>query len=82
MVDVDALRKHIDRSGMTIVFISEKSGISRETLYNRLSNQGEFKASEILSLSNTLNMSQSDRDEIFFVDKSELNSLNTKVTTR
>lgn len=55
----------MDESGMTIKAIAEKSGILRETLYNRLKGSGEFTASEIVALSNILHLSASERDEIF-----------------
>lgn len=50
---------------MTVKAVAEKSGILRETLYNRLKGVGEFTASEIVSLSNVLNLSQTERDDIF-----------------
>lgn len=55
----------ITDSGMTVKAVAEKSGILRETLYNRLKGVGEFTASEIVSLSNTLNLSPTERDDIF-----------------
>jgi len=70
MTDVNALKKRIDDSGMTIIFIAEKSGILRETLYNRFKT-GDFKASEICALSKVLNLSRKERDNIFFTDGSE-----------
>jgi predicted transcriptional regulator len=51
---------------MTMVAISEKSGILRETLYNKINGNSDFKASEILGLSDTLKLSSEDRDKIFF----------------
>ena len=48
---------------MTI--LSEKTGISRETLYNRLNENGEFKASEIVALTSALNLTKEERDKIF-----------------
>lgn len=65
MTDVDALKKRMDESGMTVKSIAEKSGILRETLYNRLKT-GDFKLSEICSLTNVLNLSRKERDDIFF----------------
>ena len=65
MTDIELLRSKIEQSGMTIVAISEKSGIKRANLYNRLRNKGEFTASEIVSLSNVLHLSKPDRDKIF-----------------
>ena len=36
MVDIEKLKKTIQDSGMTMVAVSQKSGITRETLYNRI----------------------------------------------
>lgn len=66
MVDLDALKKIVEDSGMTMTAIADKSGIARETLYYRLSGKGEFKASEIMSLSEVLHMSDPERNDIFF----------------
>lgn len=66
MPNTKLLKEKIGESGMTVVAIAEKSGILRETLYNKLKGIGEFKASEIAGLSRTLGLSSKDRDEIFF----------------
>lgn len=71
MTDLNALRKKIDDSGMTMVAISRKSGILRETLYNRLNGKGEFNASEMMAISNTLGLSNDERDLIFFASEVE-----------
>jgi DNA-binding phage protein len=60
------LRDKISESGMTMVAISQKTGILRETLYNCLNGKGEFNASEMVALSRVLNLSNSERDAIFF----------------
>lgn len=65
MTNMDMLRKKMDETGMTVVSIAEKSGILRETLYNRLSGKGEFKASEIQALTKTLRLTKAERDAIF-----------------
>lgn len=65
MPDIKMLKDKITDSGMTVKAVAEKSGILRETLYNRLKGVGEFTASEIVSLSNVLNLSQTQRDDIF-----------------
>ena len=70
MTDVKALKKCIEDSGMTVVAIAEKSGILRETLYNRLKT-GDFKLSEICALSTVLRLDRYDRDRIFFATNSE-----------
>lgn len=66
MVNITELKKEIENSGMTMVSIASKSGISRETLYNRLAGKGEFTASEIAGLTTSLHLSRMQRDYIFF----------------
>lgn len=70
MTDIQALKSCIENSGMTFVAIAEKSGILRETLYNRLKT-GDFKLSEICALSRVLRLDRDARDEIFFANESE-----------
>lgn len=65
MPNVEKLKEKIKDSGMTVTAIAEKSNMLRETLYNRLDGRGEFKASEIVSLSDTLRLTKSEREDIF-----------------
>lgn len=65
MTDFDMLLSKIKDSGMTIVAISEKTGIERATFYNRLKGIGEFSATEIVALSEVLHLTRSERDKIF-----------------
>lgn len=69
MTDIDLLKEKIKDSGLKIIFIAEKTGILRETLYNRLNGKGEFTASEIVALSDVLRLSKADRDRIFLSPK-------------
>jgi len=71
MVNIELLKEEIDNSGMTMISIASKSGILRETLYNRLAGKGEFTVSEITGLTDALHLSKERRDYIFF--NSELN---------
>lgn len=73
MTNIKLLREYISASGLSITFIAEKTGILRETLYNRLKS-GDFKLSEICSISDILNLSRDERDTIFFAHDSELKS--------
>lgn len=66
MPDVALLKEKMDESGMTMVAISAKSGILRETLYNRMNGKGEFLASEIVGLTRALGLTKTERDKIFF----------------
>lgn len=64
MTNVIALKRRIEDSGMSMTYVAEKSGILRETLYNRMKT-GDFKLSEICALSKVLNLSRDERDNIF-----------------
>ena len=61
---VELLREKINNSGMTVTAIADKSGILRETLYNRMKS-GNFYASEITALTRVLHLTRKERDEIF-----------------
>lgn len=61
------LKETIKNSGMTMKAVAEKSGILRESLYNKLES-GNFYASEIKALSEVLHLSTEQRDAIFFED--------------
>mgnify|MGYP006939717464 CR=1 FL=1 len=67
MVNIEALIKKIDDSGMTNAFICKKADIDTRTFYNRLHRKGDFRAEEIMNLCNVLHLSKKERDEIFFV---------------
>ena len=71
MVDIEMLKSRISNSGMTMTAIAKKSGIVRETLYNRLNGVGEFTASEIEGLSHALKLTVGQRNNIFFAHKVE-----------
>ena len=59
---------------MTMTAISSKAGILRETLYNRLNGIGDFTASEMMGLAKALNLTNAERDAIFFAEKVECNA--------
>ena len=64
MVDMKALTDKINDSGMSFKAVAEKSGMLRETLYNRMKS-GNFYASEIVALTNVLRLTRKERDDIF-----------------
>lgn len=66
MTDFVLLNDAIEKSGLSMVTISERSEIRRETLYNRLKGVGEFTASEIVGLCDALKINKTDREKIFF----------------
>lgn len=71
MTNIQALKDTMKESGIPMTVIAEKAGILRETLYNRLAGRGEFRASEIYSLSSVLHLTRDQRDAIFFAEKCE-----------
>ena len=64
MANVELLKEKINNSGMTVTAIADKSGILRETLYNRMKS-GNFYASEITAFTRVLHLTRKERDEIF-----------------
>lgn len=66
MTNSELLKEKIEESGMTMVAIARKTGIKRETLYNKLSGKSEFTASEIVAVSKVLRLSVEEREAIFF----------------
>lgn len=65
MGNMAELRRKIDQSGMTMTAVAEKIGVSRVTLYNKLSGESEFKASEIVRLTRVLRLEKTEQDDIF-----------------
>ena len=71
MTDIQTLKNRIKESGITMVALAKKTGILRETLYNRLAGKGDFTAREMMALADALNLSHSERDAIFFAKEVE-----------
>lgn len=80
MTDVELLKQKMDSSGMTFTAIAKGAGILRETLYNRMNSNADFKASEIVALTKVLRLTKNERDKIFFNQRSELNSTQEEET--
>ena len=64
MANIEMLKNKIKDSGMTVVAICDKSGISKKTFYNRLKNP-DFRIAEVIALKNTLHLSNDEMREIF-----------------
>lgn len=60
------LNEAIDNSGISITAIAEKMGVSRGSLYNKISGNTEFSVSEIVGFCNALRLTADERDAIFF----------------
>ena len=78
MTDSNMLNTAITESGITVTAIAKKLGITREGFYKKLNNETEFKASEIKSMQNILNLTNKKRDAIFFAKEVELKSTNAE----
>ena len=68
MTDSEALNKVIENSGVKLTFIARALKLSTEGFYKKLNNQTEFKASEIVKMQEILNLSNEQRDKIFFAN--------------
>lgn len=64
MTNGDALRQTIKDSGVSIVFLADKMGCSRNRIYAILQGS-DCTASEISELSKLLHMTNEERDFIF-----------------
>lgn len=66
MTDVKELEAAIARAGVTKRELARALGISETALYNKLCAKAEFKASEIFIMQKKLNLTNEQRDNIFF----------------
>ncbi len=67
MTDTFELEKYIRMNGLTKKAVADALGISVQGFLLKLNNITEFKASEISTVSDLLNMDQDDIQRIFFV---------------
>lgn len=67
-MNLNALNQSIEDSGITIISIANKIGISRQQLYKKLSGEVEFKVSEANLISDILRLTKKEKDEIFFAE--------------
>lgn len=73
MTNISLLSEAIEKSGLKSSFICEKLGITLSGFSKKRRNKLFFNASEIMILQKLLNLSNEERDAIFFdedVDKS------------
>lgn len=68
MTDTTELQDKISESGMKLVKIANKLGVSTVTLRKKMQNEVEFKASEITKLSAILHFTTDETMRIFFVE--------------
>ena len=66
MVNAQLLDEKIEKSGYKLNYICEKIGISRSGFNLKRSNKRPFRTSEIYVLSDLLNISDEEKQSIFF----------------
>lgn len=66
MTNTLELELQIKRIGISKKELAEKLGITEMSLFNKIKNITEFKASEIVMLTNILKLTCGQRDTIFF----------------
>lgn len=66
MTNTKMLEQVIKESGLKKGYIATQLGVSRSGLINLINNRAEFRASQILTLTNLLNLTEAQRDAIFF----------------
>jgi predicted DNA-binding transcriptional regulator AlpA len=60
------MEMYIKRSGLTNRQLAKDMGCSESTLYDKMNNKREFRQSEIKFIANHLNLSDKERNEVFF----------------
>lgn len=66
MVNTTKLNEAITKAGLLKDVLAKELGITRQNFYYKMTNQVQFKASEILCLKERLNLRSEDVMEIFF----------------
>ena len=66
MTDTVALRNVIKNKGLKYNYIARSVGLSPYGLQKKIENENEFRASEIVKLSEVLELSVKQRNDIFF----------------
>ena len=62
------LELQIKRIGISKKDLAKRLGISEMSLFNKIRNETEFKASEIVALTEALNLTQEQRNNIFLAN--------------
>lgn len=66
MTNTKLLEQVIKERGLKKGYIAERLGVSRSGLINLINNRADFRASQIQSLSELLNLTETQRNAIFF----------------
>lgn len=69
MTNVSLLKDTIDKKGVRYSFLAERLDMSRQALYNKLSNGSDFKAWQMFVLVDILHLSNEESRAIFFANE-------------
>ena len=69
MVNTSVLDLKIEQSGLRTSYIIEKIGISKQAFYKKKENKTPFRIAEMYVLSDLLNLSDQEKQNIFFADE-------------
>lgn len=69
MTDGNRLKRLIEQSGIKVTALCDRTGITRQTLYNKLNGKGNFTVPEITALTQELHLTATQRNEIFFASE-------------
>ncbi len=68
MTNSKLLNDAIEQSGLKRDWIAKQLGITRASLFSKIKNECEFKASEVSKLSRILSLDDKTRDYIFLTE--------------
>lgn len=68
-MNLEYLNDRISISRIPITAIAEKLGVSRQTLYNKMHGDRDFKTSEIAKLCEILRLTDEEKKLVFFADR-------------
>ena len=71
LINLDILKKKIADSGMNIDYLTCSAGMNKNRLIGLLSGKVEFRASEMVSLSQALCLTGEESESVFFGVKDE-----------
>lgn len=66
MTNTKLLQSKIETSGYDLRFIASKVGMSYQCFLKKMNNQSEFRASEIMALSDLLGLDTEELEAVFF----------------
>ena len=82
MVDLEKLKKAIQKKGLSYSDVAKALGVTRSCISHKMSGVIDFKVSQVYLLAELLGLSEQERDEIFYKDEVMSNEINTKALKR